>query len=119
MNDNPKIRWHANGEGKCHGECEQKNKPNNSQSGCGVVDRLPWYTKLEAVPIGAPCPFAVLGDVFALHERTPDEEKPNEDRQCGTCVWMPMMDGGVCAQGLVFGQHNSPGTNCRFWGPRT
>ena len=69
------INWHADGEGRCHKECEQKQKVDNSCSGCGIVDRLPWFSKFEAVPVGRPCPFAVLADVFRLHER-PGKETP-------------------------------------------
>lgn len=64
-----RIDWHANGDGYCHAECEAKNHVDNSHSGCGLIDNLPWFSKFEAVPVGKPCPFAVLANVLGLHER--------------------------------------------------
>jgi hypothetical protein len=72
------INWHADGDGKCHSGCEQYHPQNSERPGieCEILAVLPWIPKM-VVPgmVGWPCPFAVLADVFRLHER-PGKETP-------------------------------------------
>lgn len=70
-----KINWHADGEGRCHAECEAFGG-HGSRAGCGLLDVLPWEVFTAPSPAKrSPCPFAVLADVFRLHER-PGKETP-------------------------------------------
>ena len=65
------INWHADGDGRCHAECEAWDKEDWKHLGtrCQIAQVLPWMVRREALEPGVPCPFAVLADVFQLFSR--------------------------------------------------
>lgn len=110
----PTMLWHADGEGKCHRGCEQWNEE-HGYSGCKLLDLLAWEVFQRPTIGDVGCPFAVLADVLALHER-----QPAEDRRCGTCAeWSSERES--CQEERV-GEGTSldgpPWPNCRFWRQR-
>lgn len=104
----PKFLWHADGEGKCHVGCEQIR---HYIPGCGLLNTIPWTLSHLFKP-GDPCPFAVLADALALHERDP---KPDEDRRCGTCAEYRGSVNTCSVTGQPEDDSGPPWPNCRFW----
>ena len=84
MNDKPKIRWHADGEGKCHVGCEARRETEPGVStGCSIADLVPWMRILQVEHFG-PCPFTVLSDVLcAVKPHEEPEAKPSPQDVAG------------------------------------
>lgn len=69
------INWHADEHGRCFGGCEQYEPEGQPHCRCDLLSRFPWVLHREVIAVGSACPFAVLADVFRLHER-PGKETP-------------------------------------------
>lgn len=119
MTTKPTMPWHADGEGKCHAGCEAWDPVRRRGTGacCRVARVLPW--NVCNLYLGGPCPFAVLADVLCAVR--PHEEKPDDDRRCGTCANRDTLDRTCAAPGISesfgqnFGDDGPPWPNCRFW----
>ncbi len=126
MGTKPTTMWHADGDGRCHRRCEAcESSDGGLRVECVLLRRLVSGTIhcVVTAPLQSLCPFAVLADVLALHER-----KPDEDHRCGTCehnhdgrcsvVQAIPRDAGYNAltDRLDFVAHDDgPPWDCRFW----
>jgi hypothetical protein len=63
------VKWHADGEGRCHEGCEQYEHDTQPFPYCRIIAKLSSAYNIVPIAICAPCPFAVLADVLGLHGR--------------------------------------------------
>jgi hypothetical protein len=95
------INWHADGEGRCHAECQAWGI-RFDREGCVLLDVLPWEVFAVPTPAFSECPFAVLREVLGVQEPTPKVEPFDRLEQCKGCRWSsirkcaPPLNGGPC-----------------------
>ena len=99
MSGKPKLMWHADGEGKCHKECEQY----KADGCCSIKTML--YPDIGTVARGN-CLFAVLSDVLCVHRQKPDQSQIEANRQ-----FIEILMHGAWGCGYNYGRERLPNEN--------